>query len=159
SHAAVLLLTFGTGLFHYATYDACFSHIYSALGVTVLLWLSVHALCCRDGRLAILPTLVTAAILVLLRNTNGIFLLIWGVVFFGWAWRSGRPSWRLSLRNAACVGAGLWLGAHVQLAINVYANGRFVLSSYGAERFLWKRPMLLSVLCSYERGVFTYYPI
>src|SRR5262245_48785699 len=42
-HVAVLLVTFGSGLFHYGTYDAAFSHIYSALGAAVLLWIAVAA--------------------------------------------------------------------------------------------------------------------
>jgi|SRR5579862_5083162 len=159
SHTAVLLLTFGTGLFHYATYDASFSHIYSALGVALLLWLSVQAAYEKEGRLPLITTVLTTCLLLLVRNTNAVFLLLWGVAYLMWFWRSAHASSRLGLRNAAIMAAGFFLGAAIQLAINAYANGHFMLSSYGEESFMWDRPMLLSVLFSYERGLFTYYPV
>ena len=39
ANVAVLAFTFGTGLFHYGTCDSCFTHIYSALGLSLLVWL------------------------------------------------------------------------------------------------------------------------
>lgn len=158
SHTSVLLLTFGTGLFHYSTYDGSFSHIYSALGVALLMWLSVGAVLDGGGRLPATTALV-AFLLVLVRNTNVVFLAIWAAGVFAWGWRSGRREARVWLRNGAWLAGGVGLAAAVQLGLNAYANGRLVFSSYGQEWFHWDRPMLASVLFSYERGLFTYYPV
>jgi hypothetical protein len=40
-----------------------------------------------------------------------------------------------------------------------YASGHFSISSYLNESFVWGRPMIRSVLFSYEHGLFTYYPV
>jgi hypothetical protein len=160
THTAILFLTFGTGLFHYATFDASFSHIFSALGVTVLLWFSVWAVHSRQGRLPIAATALTVCLLLLVRNTNVLFLLFWCATLFIWGWRSGHKSLRVWSWNAAGIAAGASLAVAVQLGLNSYANnGQLVFSSYGGETFLWDRPMLPSVLLSYERGLFTYYPV
>jgi len=159
SHAAVLAVTFGAGLFHYATYDASFSHVYSALGVALLLWAAVRAVNGHGGRLPVAVTALSVAGLILVRNTNGLFVVVWAAVFAAWAWRVRRPARRVWLWNAAGVAAGVALGAGAQLALNSHAHGRLALSSYGAEAFVWDRPMTASVLFSYERGLFVYYPV
>jgi hypothetical protein len=158
SHLAVLALTFGTGLFHYASYDASFSHIYSALGVALLTWLSVRAIQ-GDGRLPFLVTMVTVAILILIRNTNGLFVIIWAAFYFAWVLRARHPACGVWIQNVVGIGCGLTLSVSVQLALNYIAFRRLTFSSYGTETFLWNRPMMGSVLLSYERGLFTYYPI
>lgn len=159
SHAALLAGVFGTGLFHYATYDSCFSHIYSALGVAILLWLGVRALVRRDHHLPATLTMLTCFLFVLIRNTNIIVLTMMIVAYY-----YGRRQQRLlSLRNGVidlgvvCLGTGS--AALLQLLYNYYATGRFSLSSYGEESFLWNQPQQLSVLFSYDRGLFSYYPI
>lgn len=43
THAALLAFVFGTGLFHYGTYDGSFTHVYSALGIAVMVWIGVRA--------------------------------------------------------------------------------------------------------------------
>ena len=54
ANVSVLLMTFGTGLFHYGTYDASFSHVYSALLIAALIWLGAGLLIsggrCRSCR-------------------------------------------------------------------------------------------------------------
>ena len=159
SHTALIAGVFGTGLFHYATYDSCFSHIYSALGVAFLLWLGVATIVRMDDHLSPLPTALTCFLLLLFRNTNIIALTLM-VVAYGFARR--RLS-LLSFKNS-CIDLGsLFLGtgsaALLQLLYNYYTCGRFSWSSYGEEAFLWNQPHLLSVLFSYDRGLLSYYPI
>jgi hypothetical protein len=158
-HAALFAGVFGTGLFHYATYDSCFSHIYSALGVAVLLWLGVRTIVQRENHLPPFLTALTCLLFILLRNTN-ILVLAMMAIAYGYARQQRRL---LSLQNG-CVDIGiLSLGAGsavlLQLLYNYYACGRFALSSYGEETFVWRQPHQLAVLCSYERGLFSYYPI
>ncbi|HEY7327028.1 MAG TPA: hypothetical protein VH592_05285 [Gemmataceae bacterium] len=159
SHAAILAGVFGTGLFHYATYDSCFSHIYSSLGVTFLLWMGVRTTVRRENHLPLLLTALTCFLLILFRNTN-IIVLSMMVLAYGVARQKQRC---LSLKNgcfdlgAVCFGAGS--AAFLQLLYNHYTSGRFSWSSYGEEAFLWNQPHLLSVLFSYDRGLFSYYPV
>lgn len=159
SHAALLAVVFGTGLFHYATYDSSFSHIYSALAVAFLAWLGVRSVVRRSDHLPPILTAATCFLFVLLRNTNLIVLAMMAV-----AYCYGRRKSGILSRKGSCVDlAMLFLGAGsavlLQLLYNYYARGRFTLSSYAEERFLWNRPEQLSVLFSYDRGLFNYYPV
>ena len=140
---AFVALAFGTGLFHFATYDAGFSHIYSALGLAILLDRLVAR---RVG----LGVAVVVVLLVLVRNTNVLAVAALTLGHF-----AARRSWRdvLVVVAAGAVGCG------IQLGLNAHAHGRLVLSSYGGERFLLDRPMTLSVLFSAKKGLFAYYPV
>jgi hypothetical protein len=159
SHCALLALVFGTGLFHYATYDSSFSHIYSALVVAFLTWLGVSTIVGRNDHFPPLLTAVTCFLFLLLRNTNLIALAMMAVAYGYGRRRNGQLSWGGGCLDLAmlCLGAGS--AAVLQLLYNYYARGQFTLSSYGEESFLWNRPEQLSVLFSYDRGLFNYYPV
>lgn len=149
AHVALLAGVFGTGLFHYGTHDNSFTHVYSALGLALLVWTAVRAR--EKGE--VLPGFLIGALvffLLLLRATNGIAVVILAAAFLA---SGGR---RTSLVPA---GVGAALAATVQLGYNAYANGSLVFSSYGDVGFVLSRTMHLSVLLSYERGLFVYYPV
>jgi len=148
--AAVTLVTFGAGLFHYGTFDASFSHIYSAFGVALLLWLGLgHAL--SPGRLCAL-TLVFGW-LYLVRQTNGALTLAVAYMLF-----RGDPAGR-QWRIWAGWGLGTAMALALQVAYNCYASGALGVNSYGSESFPRFAAHALDVLFSYERGVYTYYPL
>lgn len=157
SGVALLCGTFGTGLFHYATYDGSFSHGSSALLVAALCWLGIRA-AERVRPPPALATAVVTALATLTRNTN---VLVIGSLVLGWlVWqRVPIRNVRALVRHVAPAAAGVLAGAAVQLAYNRFATGSLTLSSYGAERFLFDRPRQQSVLLSYERGLFTWYPV
>lgn len=154
AHLAVCCVVFGTGLFHYGTYDACYSHIYSALVGALLLWLGVRTIQLGRPTLPVLAVAPLCVLAVLLRNTN--ILLLGGLALAYFAARCRLGSW--SWRDVVTVGLGIAVGVSIQLAYNSYTFGRPTLSSYGGG-FNPERPMQLAVLFSYERGVFLYYPI
>jgi hypothetical protein len=156
-HRALLALVFGTGLFHYATYDGCFTHIYSALGTALLLWLGVRA--AVSGRQASgWATGLIAFLLLLIRNTNLILVVSLAGADLIWRRRRGAPL-ASGLRALAGLAAGTAAAVLAQLAINAYYHGGLVVSSYGDQSFSWDRPMQWPVLFSFERGLFTYYPV
>jgi hypothetical protein len=68
-------MTFGTNVFHYLTFDASYSHAYSFFLVAALLWLTAewHD---RPTRALSVGLGAVAALLVLVRHTNGLFWLI-----------------------------------------------------------------------------------
>src|SRR5689334_1373546 len=63
------------------------------------------------------------------------------------------------MRKETALGVGAVCAALLQILYNAYPGGRFSLSSYGEETFLWNHPHQLEVLLSYDRGLFSYYPI
>lgn len=158
SQFAVLALVFGTGLFHHATYDAGFSHVYSAAGVALLVWIAVRS-AIAGRRLPFWATLVTILLLILVRNTNVFFVLMWALMHLANSLWTRTPRRADLIMEAMAVGGGVALATLVQVALNSLAHGRLTLSSYSNEAFLWDRPMMLSVLVSYERGLFVYYPL
>jgi hypothetical protein len=159
SHMALLCGVFGTGLFHYATYDSCFSHIYSALAVAFLLWLGVGTIVRRDKHLPPLLTALACFLFILFRNTNIIMLTLMALAYCYSRRQQGFLSLKNGLVDLGILGLGSGSAALLQLLYNFYACGRFSLSSYGDEGFLWDSPHQLSVLFSYDRGLFSYYPV
>ena len=149
AQCALFFALFGTGLFHYGTYDSSFSHVYSALLLAMLLWVLLGRVNRDPGWGSRAAVGLLTLFLILVRSTN-IFLVALGAVA-AWGART-----RLHLLPLAIGAAG---GASIQLVYNVLATGGMTFSSYGTESFVWDRPMWASVLLSYERGVFTYYPV
>jgi hypothetical protein len=160
AQAVLFTLFFGTGLFHYGTYDSSFSHIYSAFGSTILVWQLLRMREQRWGETREWdPWLagVVAFFMILFRNTNALMLLFY-VVLVAFLptlpttlWTKGR------VLVGVCIGSAV--GIVIQLSYNRYAFGHFAMSSYLNESFVWDRPMIRSVLFSFERGLFTYYPV
>ncbi|MGA7440017.1 MAG: hypothetical protein WBW32_17985 [Luteibacter sp.] len=148
---AVAAFVFGTGLFHYATYDASFSHIYSAFGAALAMWLAYGKRQLSIGRLAAFA--LVAAWLYTVRQTNAALSL--AVVYVAVRQASGDTRWRLPIAWLA----GTGVAAVILLAYGFYASGEASLSSYGAEGFPTMGGHSLDVLLSYERGLFLYYPV
>jgi hypothetical protein len=142
---------FGTGLFHYSTYDASFSHIYSAFGAALALWLVYGKARLSIGRLVAFSLVV--AWLYAVRQTNAAVGLAVVYLFFRQAAvEDGR-------RVAFSWLAGTAFSASLLLAYGHYSSGRASLSSYGAEGFPSFGGHAIDVLVSYERGLFSYYPL
>ena len=152
---AAALATFGTGLFHYASFDAGFSHIYSAF------WAMMLLAAARLRRRACV--VACASMLVLTRNTNVLLLPLVAVLT---VWLDGvrtgtdAPPLRRTLATAAGLGLGALPGVLMQLALNAWFEGRLAFSSYwaAAGTFAPSLDHVLPILCSYERGIVTYYP-
>jgi len=148
---AVAAFVFGTGLFHYSTYDASFSHIYSAFGATALMWMIYGRQTISRRRLIAFGLVV--AWLYTVRQTNAALSLAVVYVFVRQA--TGEDRWRVPL--AWLLGTGM--AASLLLAYGRYVTGEASLSSYGAEGFPSFAGHSLEVLVSYERGLFSYYPL
>jgi hypothetical protein len=157
TNAAVVAVVFGTGLFHYATYDASYSHLWSALGISALAAVAARW---RSRPIPVWWLILLPAWLVLVRNTNVFALAVLGGAHFLLAPRFLGVSLQTAFRNVAWLAAGMAAGTAVQLALNTYAYGRFTVSSYEGQLFIWDRPMQWSVLTSIpEHGLFPYYPV
>lgn len=155
SALAVFAAIFGTGLFHYSTYDGSFSHAYSSFFCALLLWLWVREHT-TGRRMPFAALAVATFFFVSLRNTN-VLLLGLLVLAYVVSLRSAPPRDIATRLMPIAVGGGIAVA--LQLAYNIYANRGFAVSSYGDETFAWDHPMQFAVLFSYERGLFTYYPV
>ena len=151
---SIMIGTFGTGIFHYATYDNSFSHIYSALGTSIIIWVGIKIIKEQVTPMVLGLFILTSFWLFMVRNTNIFILGIWGLATLL------QSRFKAKSFMILCTGAlGALLAIGVQLFYNHYTTGQLSLSSYGDESFIWNRPMFTSVLFSYQRGVFTYYPV
>jgi hypothetical protein len=156
---ALLFTAFGTNLFHYASYDAIFSHVYSFCLSAALLWCSGR-LAQGSWRLWLLTGL-TAGLIAVTRPTNVVLVIL---VLGLWFAQCGSVAqglkrfverWRL----VALAVASAALPVLLQMAYWKYASGHFLLYAYGDEGFDFAHPNLLKVLLSVEKGWFIYVPL
>lgn len=155
STIVILSALFGTGLFHYATYDASFSHVHSALIALMLLALAIRE--AEQGRSMPVALLVLGGFFTIaIRATSALLLAELCLAYLYW----NRARFRHAvLRGVLPAAVGGAVAIALQLAYNWYAVGHFTLSSYGEESFLFDRPMQLPIILSYERGLITYFPL
>lgn len=159
----LVTLFFGTGLYHYATFDSSYSHVYSFFLFASLLSLTERW---GDGQgppnwvRAVLIGAV-AGLIVLTRHTNALFLLIFPLYGVGNL---------ASLRAAVASLTGRWRELAVivvtgslvilpQLLIYFRATGRFLVSSYGELGFNFASPHVWGVLFSVQKGLFFWSPL
>jgi hypothetical protein len=159
AHLAVLTVVFGSGLFHYATYDGSFTHIYSASLFALLIWLWLrHRL--RQVPLPWTALAIVAFFLVLIRPTNLLALALLCAGHGCVKLREAQTRWlRTAIYDVSSVAVGAVLAWGLDVAYMSYVTRALTFSSYGNEHFHFDRPMQLSVLASYERGLFTFYPV
>lgn len=154
------VVTFGTNLFHYGTYDSVYSHVFSFLLVSALihqvpLWYEVPSWRRSCGIGAV------AGLIVLVRHPNAVLLAIIPACGL-WTERSlGSHLAVLWSRRTPIVMMVLAALAVVlpQLAIYYQATGRLLVSSYGTLWFNFADPQVYGVLFSVQKGVFFWAPV
>jgi hypothetical protein len=149
------LVVFGTNVFHYATYDGSFSHIYSfaLIAVYARLLLSYDA-APEFGRA--LGAGIVFGLIAITRPPNAILGLL-GLAVWLHAVRLTASRYAM-LRD----GAGFLLGALgpllPQLAYWRFATGHFLTYSYREEGFNWAEPEIINFLFSVQKGLFFWAP-
>lgn len=157
-NVSVLLLTFGTGLFHYSTYDGGYSHVYSTVLVAGLVWLAVRAV--ELGQLLpVFPVVLLVANLFLVRTTNVVLIGSWAMACALYAISAASRSPNFLLRATGAAAIGLFLGLAVTLAVNSQMFGRLTFDTYPGEEFHWNDPRHLLVLFGKEQGLLCSYPV
>jgi hypothetical protein len=162
--ATLVTLFFGTGLYHYATYDSSYSHVYSFflfttfLYLTELWWADSHR--SPNWTRAMLVGVV-AGLIVLTRHTNALFLLIFPLygVRNAASLRAAVSSLTARWRELALLAATGALVILPQLLLYFRATGRFLVSSYGDLGFNFTSPHLWGVLFSVQKGLFFWSPL
>ena len=171
--AALTALTFGTNLFHYGTYDATFSHIYSFFLICALIALT-ERWWDRSSWGVSAALGAVAALVFLTRHTNAVFWVmvpLYGITNAGSVSSDVLQGFRAALRER---GAALWerrtslaivvavlaLAIFPQLAIYKAVTGSWVTGPYGDldVGFRFDSPHLIGVLFSTEKGLFFWSP-
>lgn len=157
-------ITYGTNLFHYACYDACFSHVYSyflfILFAYYLCWYEERA---KEGRNRLWQTCIfgfLAGLIFMCRNTNILFVLTY--VFYGVVdWNSLKARTIIILKPVRAIPIVLtgFITLFPQLLYWHTATGHWFLYSYGDEYFDWLAPKLGNFLFSVRKGLFFWNPI
>jgi hypothetical protein len=162
---AVVLVTLasivlGTNLFHYATYDSLFSHVYTFFLVCCLLHLTARWYTARSFADSLAIGIVIGLI-VLVRAPNVVCLLIF--VLYG---VTNRRSLRQRIDECAARWPHLLAIAAIacaiqvpQLALSRWATGAWFVNPYGSQWFHFGSPKIIEVLFSPEKGLFFWSPI
>jgi len=156
----LIITIFGTNLFNYATYENAFSHIYSFLFITLLLFITPMWLKKFDLKKTIIMGIVCGFIL-LIRQMNVIFLLI--PLLYGLRSLQDIGSriitfWKVKWKVMLILGVIVLLFLP-QIAYWKYASGSWITFSYVGESFTFTKPLILKVLFSTQKGLFFWSPL
>jgi hypothetical protein len=178
ANAAALSIAFGTGVFHYATYDSSFTMIYSAALVSLLMLFGIVRVLTRPelqparaglmhpGSFSGTEVAWDAAFLFVVTGTLVAVrlpsvLVVVGLAAAGAAtvWRQPELRRRWSSVAAISVGPALLIVLSWQLFYDKYTLGHWTLSSYAAEHFHPTEFQELPVLGGFLHGFLTWYPV
>lgn len=151
------IVVFGTNVFHYASYDASFSHVYSWFLVAAFLLALVRYRERRDRGGAALLSGVLLGLIVITRVPNGILCVLAVAVWLD-LWRRGILG-RWALRDLALFSLGLVVALLPLVSYWYGATGRLVVYSYGDEGFVWTDPALSAFLFSVSKGLLFWAPL
>ena len=157
-----ICMVWGTNLFHYATFDASFSHIYSFFSITVFIFLTDlienknSCLWFHHLALGILAGIIGA-----IRNPN-IVILCYYIFYNVTSFQSFKKRLKKILMPTRLLFnlAGLLAGGGLQCVYWYTATGQFLVRSYDTtETFSWLFPHVIAVLSSVSKGMIFYSPI
>jgi hypothetical protein len=156
----IIFITFGTSLFHYATFDSIFPHIYSYCFVSLLLYFTEKFW--RDQTL--ISSLVLGSIIGMLFLINGLNLVLVSF-FFLFPYGIGFKKIILSNTKLLLCAIGTAFVIIVPQCIiwkvnagSFFAGFHFTQSPEG-ETFNWFSPKLIEIVSSIQAGVFIWSPI
>jgi hypothetical protein len=162
-YVTLILLVFGTNLFHYATYDSIFSHSYSfflfaAFIRLIQLWYNRPQV-----KFAVLLGIISGMI-VLVRPTNGIIFILFPLFgirmdelkqFIKERSQLFKKYWKHILIMVLLA----FIFISPQLLYWKYITGSWIVFSYQGEGFNFLHPQIGNVLFSVNKGLFFWAPV
>lgn len=152
----------GTNLFYYISYEACMSHGYNFVLITIFIYFLEK----WTDKITLKHTIILgllSGLIALIRPTNIIILIL--IPF----WKVG--SWR-EFTNRLVLLFKKWQHVFImavffvlvwspQFAYWKFVSGQFFYFSYGErdDTFFWSNPQISKILFSYEKGWFVYTPL
>lgn len=157
---AMLGLVFGTNLFHYATYDSVFSHVYSFFLFSAFLFV-VQRIYSEGRTRYFLFGGALAGLIIITRPTNGLWLLF-GILYGVDSFQTLTNRFSFWKNHAIKITYGALLCVCVislQLLYWKVITGHLVIFSYRGEYFNFAKPEIFNVLFSVRKGLFFWSPI
>ncbi|MFN4233800.1 MAG: hypothetical protein ACK4IK_03225 [Bacteroidia bacterium] len=155
---SIALIFWGTNLYYYIIEYASMSHVYSFFLFSLFIYLSYLFHQFHKTKHFILLCF-TAALIVLIRPTNGLFI---GIFFIIEHLVKNKIDIRnyLKIKNIIIACAAVAIVFAPQIIYWMYLSGKPFYYSYEKESFSnWASPMLKEFLFSPNNGLFTYNPI
>ena len=164
---AVIVCTFGSNLFHYATYDASFSHVYSFAMISIFIyWIHMEKTFYTESkcskRLFYLLGGVIYGLIILIRVTDATVILLYCLFNI-----TGVKDLKNRIKDIASskivfFGIGAIIAFLPQMMYWKITTGKFLMNSYGVTDAGFKylnSPKIIQVLFVPERGIFFWCPV
>lgn len=155
----ILMLLFGTNLFHYTFFKPSFSHVYSFATIALFL-LASRRLFLYQTKRSFYVAVFAFALACLIRPANG--LIIFALPFVAANAQRLKDTFQFLLGHPRIIFSGLLLFAVVfglQPFFYYLQTGKFMLWAYHNEGFYFLRPAMFDFLFSYRKGFFVYTPM
>ncbi len=146
---AIVVIYFGTNLFHYCIMEPMMSHVYTFFAVAMFLYAFVNFKNHKTTKYLSLFYL-SVFLIVAIRPFNVLIIL----PFIGYLFYSNR-NFSFLIKVFFVIGLSIF----IQLLLWRLQAGAWVLSTYNGEGFNWTNPQLLNVLVSFRKGLFIYSPV
>lgn len=156
----ILAMVFGTNCFHYATFDASYSHVYSFFLLSTFLWaVRVFYRTGESARGVVVGLL--AGMIVLTRITNAIWLLWLPLCGIGGIkdLESRFAFWRRRIRPLSVICGVIVLLLALQVSYWKFVTGYWFVTPYKDAYFTFANPHLFEVLLGSRRGLLVWSPI
>lgn len=158
----LLAVTFGTNLFHYGTYDAVYSHVYSCALIAALLVIVPRWFDDPSLRRSALLGLVAGGI-VLVRHANALVLL-YPLLYGVGVTDSISSRLRFARSHIGAIATVVCVGLATiapQIALYKSVTGFWFSNPYGEQTvgFNFSSPHVLEVLFSTQKGLFFWSPV
>ena len=157
--AALVVLVFGTNLFHYATFDASFSHIYSFAMISGLM-LVIDSWYRSPSSYNSIMLGIFAGFILIIRQVNLFALLmipLWGISSFNLLRTRLALLWKMRAKISLSALAAVMI-LSPQLLYWYLVTGKWLVYSYGGESFNFLNPRIAQVLMSEQKGLFLWFP-
>ena len=157
--ATLVVVTFGTNLFHYGTFEPTFSHAFSFCLVAALVSLTERWWEAPRWKTSLALGFVLG-LLILTRHPNAIFAAffpLYGVTSWQTLRANAAQLWARRVQLSAMIAVTAAMLAP-QFAIYHAATGHWMVNSYGEHGFTFWSPHLLGVLFGTEKGLFFWSP-
>lgn len=157
---AVLVILFGSNLLYYTIDESLMSHAYSFSLFSMMLYLGDRFLQARKRGYFIVYC-IAAAIAILIRPTNVVFIPFSWIIQPGWTKNMfEKMKWVLHPLHLIIATLVLLIVLVPQMMYWNFAYEKYLAWSYKEEGFTrWKDPALLIVWFSPKNGLFTYTPL
>ncbi len=153
-----LLFVFSTGILHYASNDAAYSHVYSLFAITAFVYYS-KAFFISGRRKDFLYASLFLGLILILRQIH--ILIIFFIPFLAASFESLKS--RISILwniKSVLLSLLIVIGVFSIQAVSWYLQtGHFIVYSYQGEGFNFLKPEIFNFLISYRKGLFVYSPV